>query len=44
MLNRRVLSLDLKCGRESVLRRSEGSEFQSWGAEIVTRRTAGTVR
>ncbi|KAK7918955.1 hypothetical protein WMY93_010239 [Mugilogobius chulae] len=48
-LNRKVLSLDLKSGRESVLRRSGGREFQSWGAErlkalppMVTRRADGT--
>ncbi len=46
MLNKWVLSLDLNCTSKSLLRRSEGSEFQSWGAArlkallpIVTRRT-----
>jgi len=45
------LSLALNKGRESILRRSGGSEFQSWGAErlkallpMVTSRAGGTVR
>ena len=50
-LNKWVLSLDLKMDRVAELRRSGGSEFQSWGAErlkalppIELRRAVGTVR
>ena len=51
VVNRWVLSLDLKSGSESVVCSEVGREFQREGAErlkallpIVVRRTRGTVR